>query len=94
MLDHKKTSVVGGYGASKIHSSLWGTPRNLPFILALLVLLSLEATMLMSECGGISALTCWLEWFGIVLWALLEVWREVCAYRYDHEHIYYLQIYT
>lgn len=72
-------------------------PPNLPILPTPLALLSLEATMFMSEGGGISALRCCLEYsacFIIVLQASLEVLREVCAYRYSHEHIYYLQICT
>lgn len=68
-------------------------PPSLPFLPTPLVLLSLEATMFMSECEGISALRHWLEysaWFIVVLQGSLEVLREVCAYRYSHEHIYYL----
>lgn len=51
--------------------------------------------MFMSECVGISALTHWLEyseWFVIVLLALLEVWREACAYRYGHEHLLFANL--
>lgn len=86
---------LGGYGAPKIYSSL--VPPNLVFLPTPLALLSLEASVLMGECGEISALTRWLEysgWFVIVLQASLEVLREACACRYSHEHIYYLQIYT